>query len=141
MQGRFEINWYAHLQKRSKLIYWENRVGRKVLKYLELWLWLNSITSFTIINELLNYLEDIFGNFYWKKHAIKKFQGLKMRATLFIDFCSKFILLASDLEYTSEKVIWKFNHKVSSRLQDQLHSNIELSSTISLIEKSCLSIY
>lgn len=36
---------------------------------------------------------------------MKKFQELKMRTSLFNNFYSKFICLASDLEYMSEIVI------------------------------------
>ena len=49
---------------------------------------------------------------------MKKFRELKMGASLFSDFYSEFIQLASDLEYTSEMLIRKFKHKLTPRLQD-----------------------
>ena len=49
---------------------------------------------------------------------MEKFRELKIEASLFSDFYSKFIRLASDLEYTSEMFIQKFKHKLMPRLQD-----------------------
>ena len=64
-----------------------------------------------------------------------------MGANSFSDFYSKFIQLASDLEYTSEMLIQEFKHKIMPRLQDRLNSEIELPKTISALAKRCLSIY
>ena len=72
---------------------------------------------------------------------MEKFRELKMGASLFSDFYSEFIQLASDLEYTSEMLIREFKHKLTPRLQDQLNSGIELLKTISALAKRCLSIY
>ena len=72
---------------------------------------------------------------------MEKFRELKMGTSLFSDFYSKFIRLASDLEYTSEMLIREFKHKLTPRLQDRLNSSIELPSTISALAKHCLSIY
>ena len=47
---------------------------------------------------------------------MEKFQELKMGASSFSDFYSKFIQLASDLEYTSEMLIQEFKHKLTPRL-------------------------
>ena len=118
MRGKFEINWDHYPLERSKLIYAENRVGGKVLQHLESCLRLNSIISFTTIDDLFNYLEDIFGNPHRKEHVIEKFRELKMGASSFSDFYSEFIRLASDLEYTSEMLIREFKHKLMLRLQD-----------------------
>ena len=49
---------------------------------------------------------------------MEKFRELKMGASLFDDFYSEFIRLASDLEYTLEMLIRQFKHKLTSRLQD-----------------------
>lgn len=46
---------------------------KKKLYNLKPCLYINSITSFATIKDLFNYLKDIFGNFYQKKYAIKKF--------------------------------------------------------------------
>ena len=73
MQRKFEINWDHYPINQSKLIYAENRVEKKVLQHLELCLCVNLIAFFTTIENLFNYLEDIFDNFYQKKHAIEKF--------------------------------------------------------------------
>ena len=64
MQGKFEINWDHYFIDQSKLIYAENRVGGKTLQYLEPCLRVNSITSFVTIEDIFNYLEDIFGKFH-----------------------------------------------------------------------------
>ena len=113
MQEKFEINWDHYPSKRNKLIYAENRVGRKALQHLESCFWLNSITSFTTINDLFNYFKDIFGNLHRKEHAMEKFRKLKMGVSLFDDFDSEFIQLASKLEYILEILIWEFNHKLT----------------------------
>ena len=141
MQGKFEINWDHYQSERSKLIYAKNWVGGKVLQHLEPCLRLNSITLFTTIDDLFNHLEDIFGNPHRKEQAMEKFRELKMGASSFSDFYSEFIQLASDLEYTSEMLIWEFKHKLMPRLQDQLNSGIKLPKTISALAKRCLSIY
>ncbi len=91
MQGKFEINWDHYPTDRSKLIYAENRVGRKALQHLEPCLRLNFITPFTTIDDLFNHLEDIFGNPHRKEHAIEKFRKLKMGTSSFTDFYSEFI--------------------------------------------------
>ena len=140
MQSKFKINWDHYLSERSKLTYAKNWVRRKALQYLEIYLQLNSITLLTTINNLFNYLKDIFGNLHWKKHAIEKFQELKMEASLSSNFYSKFIWLTSDLEYTSEILIWEFKHKSTPRLKDQLNSDIKLPSIISTLAKYCFSI-
>ena len=49
---------------------------------------------------------------------MEKFQDLKMGTSTFNDFYSKFIRLASDLEYTSEMLIQEFKHKLIPCLQD-----------------------
>ncbi len=49
---------------------------------------------------------------------MEKFQELKMGASLFSDFYSEFIRLASDLEYTLEMLIREFKHKLMPQLQD-----------------------
>ena len=72
---------------------------------------------------------------------MEKFRGLKIGASWFSDFYSKFIWLASDHEYITEMFIWEFQHKLTPWLQDWLNSGIELPSTISTIAKHCLSIY
>ena len=64
-----------------------------------------------------------------------------MEASSFSDFYSKFIQLASDLEYTSEMLIQEFKHKLTPRLQDRLNSGVELPTSISALAKRCLSIY
>ena len=141
MQSKFEINYNHYQTDQNKLIYAENRVGGKVLQYLKPCLHVNSITLFAIIKNLFNHLEDIFGNSHQKKHATEKFQKLKMEASLFSDFYSEFIQLASDFEYTSEIFIWEFKHKLTPRLQDCLNSGVELSTLISILAKRCLFIY
>ena len=73
MQGKFQINWDHYPIKRSKLIYVENKVGRKALQHLEPCLRLNSTTPFAIIEDLFNYLEDIFGNPHRKEYVMNKF--------------------------------------------------------------------
>ncbi len=67
MRGKFEINWDHYPTDQSKLIYVKNRVGGKALQHLESCLCVNSITPFITIEDLFNYLEDIFGNPHWKK--------------------------------------------------------------------------
>ena len=96
---------HHYLTERSKLIYAENRVGRKALQHLEPCLRLNLITPFATIKDLFNHLKDIFGNPHWKEYAMEKFRDLKMGACSFNDFYSEFIHLASELEYTSEMLI------------------------------------
>ena len=49
---------------------------------------------------------------------MEKFRELKTGASLFGDFYSEFIQLASNLEYTLEMLIRKFKHKLMSQLQD-----------------------
>ena len=141
IQGKFEINWDYYLTDQSKLIYAENRVGGKTLLHLKPFLRINSIILFAIIENLFNYLEDIFDNPHQKKHTMKKLQELKMEASSFSDFYSKFIQLASNLEYTLEMLIWEFKHKLTPRLQDRLNSRVELPTSISALAKRCLSIY
>ena len=91
MRGKFEINWDHYPSERSKLIYAENRVGRKALQHLEPCLRLNSITLFTTIDDLFNHLKDIFGNSHQKEQTMEKFRELKMRASSFSNFYSEFI--------------------------------------------------
>ena len=43
---------------------------------------------------------------------MEKFRELKMGASLFNDFYSEFIQLASNLEYISKMLIRKFKHKL-----------------------------
>ena len=64
-----------------------------------------------------------------------------MKASSFSDFYSKFIWLASDLEYTLEMLIWEFKYKWMPRLQDWLNFGIKLPKTISALVENCLSIY
>ncbi len=64
-----------------------------------------------------------------------------MGTSSFSDFYSKFIQLASDLEYISEMLISEFKHKLILRLQNRLNSEIELPKTIPILAKRCLSIY
>lgn len=52
---------------------------------------------------------------------------MKIEASLFTNFYSKFIQSASDLKYTSEMSIWEFKQKLTIYLQDRLNSAIELS--------------
>ena len=111
------------------------------MQYLKPCLRLNLITFFATIEDLFNHLEDIFDNLPWKKHVMEKFRDLKMGARSFNNFYSEFIRLASELEYTSEKLIREFKHKLTPRIQDGLNSGIELSSLISALAKHCLSIY
>ena len=119
----------------------ENRVGGKALQYLEPCLRVNSITYFVTIEDLFNHLEDIFGNPHQKKHTIEKFRDLKMGTSSFNNFYSEFIRLASDLEYTSEMLIWDFKHKLTPRLQDWLNIGVKLLNSILALAKRCLSIY
>ena len=72
---------------------------------------------------------------------MKKFRELKIEASLFSDFDSEFIRLASDLEYTLKMLIQEFKHKLMPRLQDCLNSRVELPTSISALAKRCLSIY
>ena len=105
MQGKFEIKVDHPPSKRSKLIYAENRVEGTTLQHLEPCLQLNSITFFTTIDDLFNHFKDIFGNPHQKKQNIEKFRELKIGASLLSDFYSKFIRLASDLEYISKMLL------------------------------------
>ena len=102
---------------------------------------MNLITSFANIEDLFNHLEDIFDNLYQKKHAIEKFRELKIEASLFSNFYSKFIQLISYLKYISEIFIREFDHKLTPRLQDCLNSRVELSTSISSLAKRYLSIF
>ena len=72
---------------------------------------------------------------------MEKFRELKIEASLFSNFYSEFIQLASDLEYTSEMFIWEFKQKLTPRLQDHLNSRVELPTLILVLVKHCLSIY
>lgn len=83
----------------------KNKVGRETLQHLEPCLWLNKITLFAIINNLFNYLEDIFGNFHRKEYIMEKFQDLKIGISLFNNFHLEFICLTCDPEYISEMLI------------------------------------
>ena len=111
------------------------------MQYLEPCLRVNLITFFAIIEDLFNHFKDIFGNPYQKEHAIEKFRELKIEVSLFSGFYLKFIQLASNFEYTSKMLIWKFKHKLTPRLQDCLNSGVELSTSISVLAKCCLFIY
>lgn len=62
MQGTLKIKWDHYPSKRNKLIYPKNRVGGKVLQHSKPCLQLNSISLCTIIEDLFNNLENIFGN-------------------------------------------------------------------------------
>lgn len=66
---------------------------------------MNLIIFFTIIEDLFNYLEDIFNNSYQKKYIIEKFRDLKMNINSFNNFYSEFIYIASDREFISEMLI------------------------------------
>lgn len=113
----------------------------KALQYLKSCLYINSIIPFAIIEDLFNHLKDIFGNLYWKKHAMEIFWELKMGINLFKDFYLEFICLVLDLEYTFEILIWKFKHKLTPCFQYWLNSGIELPTSILALVKRCLSIY
>lgn len=77
MQNKFEINWDYHPINRNKLFYVKNRVKKKTLQYLKPYLQLNLITFFAIIENLFNYLKDIFGDFYQKKRCYNKVETWK----------------------------------------------------------------
>lgn len=82
------------------------------MQHLEPCLCMNFITLFATIEDLFNYLEDIFCNSHWKEHTMEIFQELKMGTNSFKDFYLEFIRLASDLEYTSEMLIREFKHEL-----------------------------
>ena len=64
-----------------------------------------------------------------------------MEASLFSNFYSEFIRLASELEYILEMFIQEFKHKLTPRLQNRPNSGVELPTSISSLAKRCLSIY
>lgn len=64
-----------------------------------------------------------------------------MSSSLLNDFYTKFIYLASDLEYTLEMFIQKFKHKLISYLQDWPNSEVKLFDLILALAKHCLFIY
>ena len=72
---------------------------------------------------------------------MEKFRELKIEASSFSNFYSKFTRLASNLEYTSEIFFWEFKHKLTLRLQDCLNSRVKLPTSILVLAKRCLSIY
>lgn len=121
--------------------YVENRVRRKVPKYLKPCFQLIFIILFTIMDNLCYHLKDIFDNYYKKEHIIENFQEVKMGASLLGDFHSEFICLIFNFMYTLKMFIQEFEHKSMPHLQDLLNSGIELSSTISFSANSCLNIY
>ena len=61
---KFEINRSYNLTDKSKFIYVENRVSGKALQHLKPCLQINSISFFTTIKDLFNYLKNIFDNSY-----------------------------------------------------------------------------
>ena len=73
MQSKFKINGDHFLTDQSKLNYIENRIRKKALQHLKPCLRINSITFFSTIKNLFNYLEDIFNNLCQKKLAMEKF--------------------------------------------------------------------
>lgn len=76
-----------------------------------------------------------------KKHILKKFQKLKIVASSFSNFHSKFIKLISNLEYILEIFVWELKHKLISQIQDQFKPLINLLNTIDTLAKYCFSIY
>lgn len=68
------------------------------MQYQELCLQLNLVTLFATIEDLFNYLEDIFSNLYWKKYVMEKFRDLKMSTSSLNKFYSEFICLLLNLE-------------------------------------------
>lgn len=116
MSEQFEINSDNYPIDWSKLIYVKNKVGEKTLQLLNTCIHINLITSFATIKALFNHLEDIFGNPYYKEHAIEKFQKLKLGISWFNNFYSKFFCLTSDIKYTSDMLIQKFQHKLTPQL-------------------------
>lgn len=133
MRDKLAINRDHYPTDQSKSIYAERRVGEKTLQHQELCLHVNLITFFATIEDLFHPLEDIFGNFYPKEHAMEEFWDLKIGVCLFNDFDSEFIDLAFDLEYVSEMLIWKFKHKLRIFLQDRLISGVELPTCFSAL--------
>lgn len=140
-KDKFEINWHHYLTNWNKPIYADNRIKEKALQYQEFGLYKNEITTFAIIKNLFNYLQDIFSNFYERKFFMKKFLKLKKEASGLNDFYSKFIWLASDVKYTSQIVIQKLKHELILCLQGRSNSKIEVSTRISKLINVCLSIY
>lgn len=102
MQSQYEIHQNYYLINRSKLIYIENTVGGEALQHLKPCLLDNSITFFATILSLFNHLEDIFVHYHRNKHAMKKFQDLKIDICLFNDIYSELIRLTSNIKYLSE---------------------------------------
>ena len=64
MQDKFEINKDHYSTDQSILIYAENKFREKALQHLESCLYINSMTSFSIIKNSLNYQKNIFDNLY-----------------------------------------------------------------------------
>lgn len=71
MGDKFEINWNHYFTDKNKSIYAENRDKRKALHHLETYLSQNSIMSIATIDDLFNYLEDIFDNSYKNKYIME----------------------------------------------------------------------
>lgn len=82
------------------------------MQYLDPYLQLNLITFFTTIEDLFNYLKDIFDNLHQKNHAMKKFWDSKMGINLFNDFYSEFIHLTLNLNYISKMLVHEFKYKL-----------------------------
>ena len=141
MKDKFEINSDHYPTYWNKLMNVEKRVREIALQYLQSGLCVNSITFFTIFEDLFNHLEDIFGNIYNKKYVMEMFQWLKIGISLYNDLFSEFIYLASDLEYISEMLIWDFKQKLILCLYDYVNSGVKLSNSILILAKRCFLIY
>lgn len=95
---------------------------------------------FITIENLFNNLRDIFDNIHQKERIRKKFWEIKTRIKKFKDFDFELIQLPFNLKHTSERLILKYQHKLTSRQKNWFNSQIKLPTFKSALAKYYLSI-
>lgn len=96
IQNKLKLNQKYYLHNDTQIYYAKNYCGGNILNHLYLWI------PFEIIDKLFIILEDVYRNFYYKKHVIENFKKLKIDMGSLNTFYSKFIKLVVKFKFIKE---------------------------------------
>lgn len=99
-----------------RMVYVQSRVGGDAMNHLALRLCAGAMIQFVTAQEIINYLEGMYGDPNWKQNSRNKYRALRQKDRDFNSSWAEFQRLAADSDHNKPTLIYKSRDSTQRQL-------------------------